>query len=583
MPFPILPGEIDELAAKASRPISSEISTLFWRAANEEGITPERADALRLFGRVLGLDFNFHFLSLEQLTKDQAADLAALAPEIKNPEMRAIVADAAWARARGNPEIARLAVAAYLMSARNLEDPQRWVDGIARAERAIRLSRSLGEDDPSFQMAVQYLLELVEKYQGEDPLFLTGSAIELLREFGVGNLERYIEHAQRAADGARGRNNLHVARYYFDLLAKLHHDLRDEQGRNLALREFARTFEAEARSREAAGNNIAAAHFFTQAIQAHRRIPDSAAYIEALRQHLQRTERASISELKQIEGPSINIAEYALRARQHVAGQGLRDAILRLACIIPLADPDEMRNFARDMVKVAPLHLMFTPTMLKDSQGRTVGIAPTVSTDMAAGDEGIFAQVVQQMAWQRGFNVQAYIIPALEQVTLEHTVLLSELMGLCAYSPFVPPGHETIFAQGLHAGFQSDFMKAAHFLVPQIENSLRYLLERNGIVTTKLDRFGVQRHLDLSDLVIDPRLEEVMSRKVLLELRTLLTDNRGPNLRHQLAHGMLDDAAFASAEAVYAWWLILSLCLFSKAVTADPGDRMEPDTSTQAD
>jgi hypothetical protein len=174
---------------------------------------------------------------------------------------------------------------------------------------------------------------------------------------------------------------------------------------------------------------------------------------------------------------------------------------------------------------------------------------------MAADDEGSFAQVVRQMAWQRGFNVQAYIIPALEQVTLEHAVLLSELMGLCAYSPFVPPGHERIFAQGLHAGFQSDFMKAAHFLVPQIENSLRYLLECNGIVTTKLDRFGVQRHLDLSDLMIDSCLEKVMSRNVLLELRTLLTDNRGPNLRHQLAHGMLDDAAFVSAEAVYAWWL----------------------------
>jgi hypothetical protein len=87
---------------------------------------------------------------LEQLTKEQAADLATIAPHIKNPGIRAIVADAAWLRGRGNPDLARVAVAAYLASARNLEDPEKWSDGMARAERALGSAARSGRTRPLF-------------------------------------------------------------------------------------------------------------------------------------------------------------------------------------------------------------------------------------------------------------------------------------------------------------------------------------------------------------------------------------------------------------------------------------------------
>jgi hypothetical protein len=591
MAFPVSPGEIDALAEQAKQPVAHHISTFFWREADAPSIAQERADAMRLLGLVLGLGHHLPSQAsnqpfgkvgtsnlLEQLTKEQAADLAAIAPHIKNPEIRAIVADAAWLRGRGNPDLARVAVAAYLASARNLEDPEKWSDGMARAERALRLSRSLGVDETSFLSAVEYLRELLNRYRGEDILFLTAKVIELLLEFRIGDPADYLEHAQRATEGARTRNNFHVARYYFDLIARIHRQRQDEPGANSALRATALTFEAEAQVHESAGENLVAAHFYTQAVQAHRRIPASDAFVEVLRPHLQRAERASIAQFKRIEGPSVNLAKYALKAREHVAGQELRAALLRLAYIRPLADPTEMREIAKATAKLAPLRHFMTSTV-SDAEGRTVGIAPGVSLDRASEDDALFAQIVQHMASQRSFDTQAFIIPALLQVTLEHAITLSELSGLCAYSPFVPPGHERIFAEGLLAGFQHDFMTAAHLLIPQIENSLRYLMNMRGIVTTKLDRFGVQRHIDLSDLVIDERLEKVLSKNVLLELRTLLTDNRGPNLRHQLAHGMLEDDAFASAEVVDVWRLVLALCFFGSPIKADDVDAKEPPPS----
>ncbi|KAB1117662.1 DUF4209 domain-containing protein, partial [Micromonospora sp. AMSO12t] len=39
----------------------------------------------------------------------------------------------------------------------------------------------------------------------------------------------------------------------------------------------------------------------------------------------------------------------------------------------------------------------------------------------------------------------------------------------------------------------------------------------------------------------------------------LLCEQPGPNLRNDLAHGLLNDPESWSAAAVYAWWLCLRL------------------------
>jgi hypothetical protein len=175
-----------------------------------------------------------------------------------------------------------------------------------------------------------------DKYRGNDPLFLTGKAVELLLEFEIGNPEAYLECISRAASRGRDAGNFHLCRYYLDLLAKLHARRKDDQARNLALREFAAAFELEAEQRSARGANLAAAHFLTQAIQAHRRVPDSAKFIAEIRPRLQQVEKASIAELEKISVP-FDVGESALAARQHIAGHALRDAVLRLAHVSPMA------------------------------------------------------------------------------------------------------------------------------------------------------------------------------------------------------------------------------------------------------
>lgn len=574
MVFALSPEEIDEIATKAVLPIALKLSGAFEQKASEEN-DDKKLEALRLICRVLRLGWVFHpsdvahpfgkpggFDTHENISTENAAILGEIAPNIQTAEIRALFADVAWLRSRGDPANARLAATSYIESARASESPNQWVDTVARVERAMRLSRSLGDQDPAFEAAKSYALELVHKYKGEDPHYLTGKIVELLLEFRIGEPSDYITYIQRSAHAARDAKNHDLARYHFELLVKLYRRASNEAAANNALRDIARTLESEAQERETSGNYMAAAHFFTSAIQAYRRIPNSSTEIEAIRLDLQRVERASVTQMKRIQSEPVNITGEVIKAREHVSGHDCKTAMLKLARVVQIARVEDMRTQAARMAEMSLVRKLANVSHV-DGEGRVVGRDPS-----ATSDEATFADLVEYYRIHRGFVVQAYILPALEQFNLEHSIALAEMVGFSHYSPFIPEGREIIFSKGLQAGFDMDFLLAAHLLVPQIESSLRFLMENKGIITTKLDQYGIQRHRDLSELLLDERIRTLLSEDVIVELRTLLIDNRGPNLRHQLAHGMLDDAAFMSAECIYIWWLVLNLCIFWPSLQA---------------
>jgi len=61
---------------------------------------------------------------------------------------------------------------------------------------------------------------------------------------------------------------------------------------------------------------------------------------------------------------------------------------------------------------------------------------------------------------------------------------INDWLPIVFNSPFVPMNREYIFAEGLDAGLKGNFMIAAHLLIPQVENSMRVLLNQLGINTT---------------------------------------------------------------------------------------------------
>lgn len=160
----------------------------------------------------------------------------------------------------------------------------------------------------------------------------------------------------------------------------------------------------------------------------------------------------------------------------------------------------------------------------------------------------------------RGVAATAFIIPGHGVVTFEHRYDLPFLRRLCIDSPWVPAGHEDLWARGLGHGLNGDFPSAVSVLVPQIEHALRQVLKAGGAYTLLVDdATGVESEKGLGSLLTMPEAKEVLGAELQYELSTLLIESQGDNLRHDTAHGLLHDGQAWSAGAVYAWWLCLRL------------------------
>jgi len=54
-------------------------------------------------------------------------------------------------------------------------------------------------------------------------------------------------------------------------------------------------------------------------------------------------------------------------------------------------------------------------------------------------------------------------------------------------------------------------------------------------------------------------IDLLFGKDLSFEIKVLFCDALGPNLRNELAHGLLDDDSFQSIHAIYAWWMGLRL------------------------
>jgi hypothetical protein len=92
-------------------------------------------------------------------------------------------------------------------------------------------------------------------------------------------------------------------------------------------------------------------------------------------------------------------------------------------------------------------------------------------------EESLVADMFVNASRARLIQAQALIEPARLHMLSEHHVRIEDFFPFIRGNPFIPEGHEYIVAQGLYSGFHGDFLTAVHLLVPQIEASMRYILE----------------------------------------------------------------------------------------------------------
>lgn len=512
------------------------------------------------------------------LTDFGPADLAlfaGVAKDVPNRVLRARLADLAWIGSKPkNVQDARRAIDAYLEQLPNADN---WATSLDEWRRSVTLCRQLRQGAEGRLDWIKQELERLAESELQLDEGIGRLLAELLFDCGLGDFKD-PKFAELLA--ARGESLLDKGgefwsvRTYLDLAARWFARLGNPERVADMTVKIALSFEADADKRialEPRTGHIVAQSFLEDAIQALRKVPkDQRPSRNVDEQMLRLSLRLSESGQKAIESiptitaGKIDITQIVESSVNAMSGKKTLPALIQLSHLHSGADLAQMTQIAEESLREFPFSKLFGASHMS-RDGRV--IAKTSAAGMDDTYEGldpvVFAKIMEHYAIDINLVCQAQILPGWRTLIQEHTIRNTDMAQLMALSPIVPPGRAQQFAKGLWEGLEGNFITAIYLLAPQIEHLARWHLKKAGAKTTNLDGNGIENEIGLSSLVEMPELTSLFGKNIAFEMRALFCTALGPNLRNEVAHGLLTVEDGESVWTIYAWWWVLRLTLKS--------------------
>lgn len=507
-------------------------------------------------------------------TDFQPADIdlfATFADELDDPWLQARLADLVWLLIDSyGPKYALLAIDAY----RQLPlDAESWIGGSRECwQRAIGLTRMLGRGSGNRLKEIEAALVAAFDNSKMEDGFLALWLSDTLASHRLGH-DHHLEIAIKLESMANAfdvDSDLYRARSFFGAASKWF-QRNDNIGKaaemTVCLAECW-VKEAEARSSSEQASNMVAASCYENAIQTYRNIPRSERKthrvderIAELYKHLSESGAKSLDEMRRITSPTIDVSKIVEAAINAVKGKSTINALAAFANIYREARVKKIREVTEKMLHGHPLQALMAATHMS-RDGRVVARSPGIGFGDANSEEyesTLWAEMLKLYTMELGLVVQGMILPALEVLRIEHRLHMEDFIAIANDSPVVPTDRKVLMGRALFAGYDNDFVVALHILVPQIEHMVRWHLKAADVKTTTLDKDGIENENGLSTLMAVPEATQIFGEDLSFELKALFGDAFGPNLRNELAHGLLTDEDCQSTYAIYAWWLAVKI------------------------
>lgn len=506
----------------------------------------------------------------EDLAESDLLALRGVLEHIGNPEFRARVGDVLWESKR-DYQAAQIAVRAYLESAECQKTDDLWTPYVERLERAAQLAAKIGFGKPLHREVLTVVERAIDEFK-DNPKSgsLCHRLIMLAFEHDAIDTSKYAALCERMANDFAAAGNWDNSEHYWQLAARLHRKAKNQEDTHRCQVAAAECLisSAEARAKDKRLGASNAAHWVGRGLEALRQAKADPTRIKAVHLQLLELQRESLKEMRltdiDVDGiPDFREIERKTRqaSADWVSGLPFQDAFARLALIAePLNTVQARASLESD--SEAFVWDQVVSSVALDRTGKIADTMPTSGSGESDTNEEYLRK--KMVLHARDVHWPLYcawkIEPARETILSEHGIRFRDFFWLVDGNPFIPPGHEGIYIRGLQAGFYGDWLVATHLLIPQLEASIRHVLQRRGVVTSTLESDSTQKEKDLNQLLWMPEVETVFGPDITFELRGILIERFGHNMRNEFAHGLMPEGAFYQPASVYLWWLILRLC-----------------------
>lgn len=529
------------------------------------------ADMLEISLNVNGRDYEatlvFYGQGRSMLPSDLASSdidfLVSIYEKVQNIHLKVRIADLLWYLKvkPKNPNYAEFVIENYL----NLpfSESTDFYHNQAFLSRAIILAKQMKKNQliDEFSKKV-YLVFNTHKYDGHAYLFQLSDF--MYKNFlCINNAVEISKKLDEFGELCEKNNNFNLAGSYY-AHASLWANKYDEYR---AIELQIKNAKSCIHSAEYIENNgIAKTVFYEQALSIIRSLPKEKrrAFISDMEERdiadkIRQAGQFSLTEMKE-HSLSLDLSECIAQIENGIKGKSKEEALKFLSLLNSNITFKNIEETAIRNIKNSPLLSMF-PKQFYSKDGRL--IAQTKGYDskneLTAEDENVWQQMIFTYSMYILVHVQGVVFPALNIFTNEHNISFRELNEIVLKSTLFPNDRKSIVTKGLLAGFEYDFITALHLLTPQLENMVRYKLRLANVKTSGIDKDGIETENGLSTLIKYPEFEQIFGKDLAFEIKALMCDSFGPNLRNNVAHGLLDANEMQSHYAIYLWWFCLKL------------------------
>jgi len=359
---------------------------------------------------------------------------------------------------------------------------------------------------------------------------------------------------QLAAEGAH-----YEASRYYQMSAELWQSIADRNRTREAFLSQAKALANAALQTEGTAQAMVGGNWMQIAILILQRNRAPKETIELHKSQLSQLNLSSLDSFGHFEH-STDATERVKQIHETIVGPSYLDCLMQLSFLVSdFIDPAKLREDVLKSARDHPISHLFA-TQHIDSDGNVVA-------NRRAFDQTDEDSILQEMfhhakSFELNFRAQLLISTSTGILFNQLNPPFNATLELVEASPTIPLGIKQTVARGLHAGISDDWIAAGVYLIPAVEPLIRFHLNSAGI-NTKLHREdGTQEELTLSGLLAHSGCKECLGESLLFELRALLTEPVGYNLRNQYAHGLLTDRGLYSTGTLNLWWLIWRLSLF---------------------
>jgi hypothetical protein len=173
----------------------------------------------------------------------------------------------------------------------------------------------------------------------------------------------------------------------------------------------------------------------------------------------------------------------------------------------------------------------------------------------ASSPESIFSFHVGQLYVACISLYGSYFVNQLvNAMTYEADLGAQELAAVIESVGVVEPWRRQLIHHALSKYVEGDLVSFMFIIVPQVEGIVRNILGMLGC-PVDVEKDGLTQARALNDMLSDPALSGRLGTNITYQLKSVLTDRSGPNLRNMLAHGLPFDCNPRTAGLV-----MLALC-----------------------